>query len=149
LWGFPQIAAPPRTGDPTSAAPETLRNEMLWSDGLRLLQGTLVDITCNVGTSGQRTFKVGGVEGVGTFFNVSQCQGEPETAGWFVGVSQYGRSYLFYAYIEPITAYNDARAALQAILDSVKFLPTAATKTPGTLLPTTTPLVTPTATPAG
>jgi hypothetical protein len=105
-------------------------------DGLRLLQGTVVDITCNVGTAGVRNFAVGGVQGVGTYFNINQCQDEPDTAGWFVGVNPFGRSYLFYIYIEPITTYNDARGDMQKLLDSVVFqqstqvTPTA-TATPG------------------
>ena len=132
LWGFPGIAPPPTPvplpGTPTAAPggiPGDLVAQMLWTDGLRLLQGTVVDITCNVGTAGQRVFSLGEIEGIGTYFNINQCQGEPDTAGWFVGVSQHGRNYLFYAFIEPIEAYNDARAELQAILDTVVFEPPA------------------------
>ncbi|MBE2193711.1 MAG: hypothetical protein IAE83_06010 [Anaerolinea sp.] len=135
MWGFPSIAPPIAAGTETTVTPGSvpvdLVSQMLWADGLRLLQGTLVDITCNVGTSGQRPLKVGGVDGVGTFFNVSGCQDEPETAGWFVGVSPYGRNLLFYAYIEPITAYNEARNTLQGILDGVVFTsPPTATPAP-------------------
>lgn len=134
LWGFPSLASPRITPDPNAtpgADPFTL--QMLYADGLRLLQGTVLDITCNVGTAGERSFTVGGVTGSGTFFNVSQCQGEPDTAGWFVGVSQYGRNYLFYAYIDPIEAYNDARGELQRILDTITFdVPTPTPTVTGT-----------------
>jgi hypothetical protein len=145
LWGFPSIAPPPSLSELMGATaavetstpgPETvlddLSRSMLWTDGLRLLQGTVVDITCNVGTSGQRDFAVGGRPAVGTYFNITGCQGEPDTAGWFAGVTSDVGNVLYYAYVEPIEAYNDARGDLQTVLDSVRF----------TVLPT------PTATPA-
>lgn len=137
LWGFPGIA--PLKVQATAnltATPgglDEFTRQMLWTDGLRLLQGTVLDITCNVGTAGQQDFSIGGRPAVGTFFNVSQCQGEPDTAGWFAGVRQYDRSFLFYAFIEPIEAYNDARREVQAVLDGVTFTPPAtptATATP-------------------
>jgi hypothetical protein len=124
MWGFPSIA-PPITGNatPVAGAANPLTTQMLWTDGLRLLQGTLVDITCNVGTAGQKEFTLGALKGVGTYFNINNCQGEPDTAGWFVGVEVEGRRYLVYAYIEPVEAYNDGRALLQTILDSIRFVP--------------------------
>jgi len=135
LWGFPSIAPPPTlpplAGTPT-APPDPLGDfisRALYSDGLRLLQGAVIDITCNVGTTGQTPLSVAGMAGVGTYFSVTQCQGEPDTAGWFVGVRVNNRSYLFYIYVEPVEAYNAARPQLQEILDSVRFLtptPTAA-----------------------
>jgi hypothetical protein len=142
LWGFPSIAPPPTDvplpGTPTAASDASgmdLISQMLWTDGLRLLQGTVVDITCNVGTAGVRNFTVGGVQGVGTYFNINQCQNEPDTAGWFAGVNPYGRSYLFYIYMEPITTYNDARGDMQKLLDTVVFQQ----PTPITVTPTATP----------
>ncbi|MCC7210120.1 MAG: hypothetical protein IT323_22645 [Anaerolineae bacterium] len=144
LWGFPSIAPPPSLSDlmgaNASATPETptpgpeaalddLSRSMLWTDGLRLLQGTVVDITCNVGTSGQQPFSVGGQPAVGTYFNITGCQGEPDTAGWFAGVKSGTGNVLFYAYVEPIEAYNDARGDLQAVLDSIRFA-VVATPTP-------------------
>jgi hypothetical protein len=141
LWGFPNLAPPPRAINPNATAAPTLKpgdlddftRQMLWTDGLRMLQGTVLDITCNVGTTDQQAFTVGGKPGIGTFFNVSQCQGEVDTAGWFVGTQQFGRSYLFYVYAEPVEAYNESRATLQQILDSVVFEP------PPTPSPTVTP----------
>lgn len=134
LWGFPSIAPPPSlsellgatasAGTPTPGPGgllDDLTRSMLWTDGLRLLQGTVVDITCNVGTSGQRDFTVGGQPAVGTYFNITGCQGEPDTAGWFAGVKSDAGNVLFYAYAEPIEAYNDARGDLQTVLDSVRF----------------------------
>lgn len=139
MWGFPSIAPPP-TLAPLEGTPTRepipfgdMVSQMLWSDGLRLLQGTLVDVSCNVGTTGQGVFQVGGVDGIGTFFNVAQCQGEPDTAGWFVGVRAHDRTYLFYTFIEPVEAYNAGRPQMQAILDSVEFL-----------IPTITPAPSPT-----
>ena len=126
LWGFPSIGSPnvgttPGSGASATPGPNPIVMQMLYADGLRMLQGTVLDITCNVGTSDQRAFTVGGVSGTGTYFNVSQCQGEADTAGWFVGVNDHGRSFLFYMYVEPIEAYNDARGDLQRILDTVTF----------------------------
>ncbi|GAB4551624.1 MAG: hypothetical protein OHK0023_18770 [Anaerolineae bacterium] len=136
MWGFPSIAPPP-TMAPLEGTPTReplpfgdMVSQMLWSDGLRLLQGTLVDVSCNVGTTGQGVFQVGGVDGIGTFFNVAQCQGEPDTAGWFVGVRAHDRTYLFYAFIEPVEAYNAGRPQMQAILDSIEFLVPTMTPAP-------------------
>ncbi len=135
LWGFPSIAPPPTipplAGTPT-APPDPLGDfvsRALYSDGLRLLQGAVIDITCNVGTTGQTPLNVAGMAGVGTYYSVTQCQGEPDTAGWFVGARFNNRNFLFYVYVEPVEAYNAARAQLQEILDSVRFsvpTPTAA-----------------------
>jgi hypothetical protein len=136
LWGFPSIAppatlsaetiitatTPAQTATPGSEGVlDDFARSMLWTDGLRLLQGTVVDITCNVGTSGESDFTVGGRPAVGTYFNITGCQGEPDTAGWFAGVTSEGGNLLFYAYVEPIEAYNDARGDLQTVLDSVRY----------------------------
>ncbi len=146
LWAYPSTVAPPTiaplpgTPTPIPGSGGDILSQMLWTDGLRLLQGAILDITCNVGTTGQRAFSVGPVQGVGTFFNVTGCQGEPETAGWFVGVNQYGRNYLFYAYVEPVESYNDARGDLQKILDTVQFVaPATGTPAPATPGPSSTP----------
>jgi hypothetical protein len=135
LWGFPSIAPPPTVppllGTPTEP-PDPLDDfvsRALYSDGLRLLQGAVIDISCNVGTTGRTALSVAGMTSVGTYFSATQCQGEPDTAGWFVGARFNNRNYLFYVYVEPVEAYNAARAQLQEILDSVRFLtptPTAA-----------------------
>lgn len=127
LWGFPSLAPPP-TFPPAPGTPTAIPqpggdfvSRMLWADGLRLLQGTVLDITCNVGTAGEQAFTIGGIPAVGTYFNVTGCQGEPDTAGWFAGVNQYGRNFLFYAYIEPIESYNSARPDMQRLLDTIRF----------------------------
>jgi hypothetical protein len=135
LWGFPSIAPPPTIppllGTPTEP-PDLLGDfvsRALYADGLRLLQGAVIDITCNVGTTGRTPLSVAGMASIGTYFSATQCQGEPDTAGWFVGARFNDRNYLFYVYVEPVEAYNAARAQLQEILDSVRFIvptPTAA-----------------------
>jgi hypothetical protein len=149
LWGFPSLGPPPTLANPDTVLTQTVDPnapgvdaQLLWADGLRLLQGSVVGITCNVGQYGQRTFTIGGKPGVGAYFQVVQCQGEPDTAGWFVGMRQNGRSLLFYMFVDPITAYNDARKDLQAILDTVVFAPPAAGATPGST-PAASPTVTP------
>jgi hypothetical protein len=129
LWGFPSLGPPPTMAglqSPLTQIPGTpgpdLRQQMLWADGSRLLQGTIVDITCNVGNSGQRTdFSIGGQPAVGQYFSSSQCQGEPDTIGWFAGVHRFGGNFLFYMFVEPVEAYNVGRADLQMVLDTVVF----------------------------
>ncbi len=125
LWGFPSLAPPPTKANPLSLTEQpgtpagNLQTQMLWADGIRLLQGTVVDVTCNVGNYGQREFTVGGQPAVGEYFAASQCQGEPDTAGWFAGLNQFGGNYLFYVTIEPVEAYNNGRNEVQKVLDSV------------------------------
>jgi hypothetical protein len=129
LWGFPSLGPPPTLQglqSPLTQIPGTpgqdLRQQMLWADGNRLLQGTIVDITCNVGSSGQRVdFSIGGQPAVGQYFSSSQCQGEPDTIGWFAGVHRFGGNFLFYMFVEPVEAYNVGRADLQVVLDTVVF----------------------------
>jgi hypothetical protein len=128
LWGFPSIMAPPTRSSllvTQASTPGTveasLQAQALWGDGLRLLQGTVVDITCNMGHYGQRAFTVGGLPAVGEVFAASQCEGEPDTAGWFAGLNQFGGNFLFYVYFDPAPAYNSGRAEVQRILDTVTF----------------------------
>jgi hypothetical protein len=134
LWGFPSLAPPPTlsgaqllTNAPGTPAPD-LQAQAIWADGLRLLQGTVLDLTCNVGHFGQRTLTIGGQQAIGEYFAASQCQGEPDTAGWFAGLRQGGGNFLFYAYIDPVQAYNQGRPEVQQILDTVVFRTTSATR---------------------
>ncbi|MCC7446526.1 MAG: hypothetical protein IT324_03870 [Anaerolineae bacterium] len=134
LWGFPSLAPPPTlsgaqllTNAPGTPAPD-LQAQAIWADGLRLLQGTVLDLTCNVGHFGQRTLTIGGQQAIGEYFAASQCQGEPDTAGWFAGLKQGGGTFLFYAYIDPVQAYNQGRPEVQQILDTVAFHTPSATR---------------------
>lgn len=156
LWNFGstfQFTPKPGRGTPTATAtPTTVGTpgldpvmQSLWLDGLRLLQGTVFDISCNPGHYGVRQdFKVGGLAAIGENFTVSQCQDGPDTVGWFAGVhTPYGNRLLFYVYVDPFQTYNDVHGDLQKILDSVVFQP------PPTPIPTlpVTPTNTPTRTP--
>ena len=117
LWGFPSISPRPEPD--------------LWADGLRFLRGALLDVSCVVGTDVSRTFRVGGHDdAVGTFFTAEGCRGEPDTAGWFAGISEQGGHYMFFTYAEPLAGIDVARADLQAILDSIVWHPIP-TWTPG------------------
>lgn len=108
LWNFPSLSA--------STEPD------LWADGLRFLRGALLDVSCNVGTDQRRTFSVGNRDdAVGTFFQAIGCRGEPDTAGWFAGLHEQGGNYVFFAYVEPLEAFNPSIPTLQGILDSVAF----------------------------
>src|SRR5258708_28479180 len=102
-WGCPSIGAPPSLAVPLptaslapGATPIDQQTQFLWSDGIRLLQGTIVDISCNVGRYDQQFFKIGGKDAVGAYFNASQCADIPDTVGWFAGLNQYGGNFLFY-----------------------------------------------------
>ena len=83
-----------------------------------------MDITCNIGHYGIRTdFRVGGLPAIGETFTASQCANEPDTVGWFAGFSQYDQEYLVYVLIEPAAEFNNVTPAVQAILDSMTFVP--------------------------
>lgn len=138
LWGFPSLAPPPTriligSPTPTPGTPgPSFQMQAIWADGLRLLQGAVVDATCNVGNYGQTFFSVGGQPAIGETFAASQCQGEPDVVGWYAGLYQFNLNILFYALVEPITVFNDARADLQKMLDSVIFLPPRVATAPAT-----------------
>ncbi len=105
-----------------------------------MLQGTVMDITCNVGHYDEQHFSIGGKQAVGAYYNTSQCPDTPDTAGWFAGINQFGMNYVFYVYIDPIDSYNEGRPDIQKILDSVQFMPLPTnTPTPNGPPPTNTP----------
>ncbi len=96
----------------------------LWSDGVQLLRGSLVGKSCNLGLYDQQQFTVGALDGIGAYYQAADCGGdEKDTAGWFVVVQVLGGSFAFYTAFEPWTMREDYQADMQAILDSVTFLP--------------------------
>lgn len=109
-WGFPNVV-------------DFDGEYNLWADGVQLLRGSLVGQSCNLGLDKQRTFKVGGLEGVGTYYAAVSCADEEDTTGWFAVLRVYEGSFAFFTAVEPFDALLAGRAALQAILDSVEFLP--------------------------
>ncbi len=128
LWGFPSVGAPPTAIPPGPTAtiapgvtPLDYQSQLIWTASLQLLTGTVFDITCNTAQYGQRTFMVGGLSAVGTYFNASQCPSTPDTIGWFAALNQFGGNYMFVMYVDPSSSYNDSRGDLQAILDTVVF----------------------------
>jgi hypothetical protein len=110
-WGFP------------NAVDWVTGEYNLWADGVQILRGSLVGDTCNLGVYDQETFMVGGLEGVGAYYQAADCQGEDDTAGWFTTVRVNNGTFAFYVAVEPWDARTAQRDRLQAILDSVKFLP--------------------------
>ncbi len=109
-WGFPNVAA--------------LDGEYnLWADGVQLLRGSLIGESCTLGLYEQKLFSIGGLEAVGASYQTSDCVDETDTAGWFGVVRVYDGSFAFFTAVEPLHAIVDQRDALQAILDSVEFLP--------------------------
>jgi len=141
LWNFPSVMPANPAASPLPAA--QFNQQMLLSDGIRLLRGTVIDISCIVGNYGQTSFKVGGQDAIGQHFQVTGCQdGTPELAGWYAGLRLNGRSLLFYSYVDPVSAYNNGQADLQKVLDSVDFNSApviSATPAPATATPSTTP----------
>lgn len=95
----------------------------LWADGVQILRGSLVGQDCNLGVYDQQVFTVGDQEGVGASYQSSNCTEEADTAGWFAALRVNGGSFAFFTAVEPWDALADYRPALQAILDSVEFLP--------------------------
>lgn len=71
----------------------------------------------------QKTYRVGGHEAIGTLFSAVDCEGEPDTAGYFAALQVDGGNYAFFFAVEPPGAFADQFPALQAVLDSVRFEP--------------------------
>ena len=110
-WGFPNTV-------------DWVTNEYnLWADGVQILRGSLIGDTCNLGVYDQQTLMVGGLEGVGAYYQAADCDEENDTAGWFTTVRVNNGTFAFYVAVEPWTARTAQRDTLQAILDSVVFLP--------------------------
>ncbi|NDJ77778.1 MAG: hypothetical protein GYB65_16125 [Chloroflexi bacterium] len=112
FWGFPNIL--------------TVTGEYnFWADGVHILRSVFVDPTCNLGVYDRQTLFVGRRAAVGSFFQAVDCEEEPDTAGWFVVVhlEEEGSTFAFFTAVEPPGALPDQVAFLQAILDSVEFLP--------------------------
>lgn len=110
FWGYASLSA---TGTPDP-----------WADGLRFLRGALFDSSCNIGVdvNGRRNFTLGRrSDAVGTYFSAVGCHGEPDTAGWFAGLTEQGGNYIFFVYVDPIDGYEPSIPVLQAILDSVSW----------------------------
>lgn len=115
LWGFPNLVI----GNPVGGVIQP----DLWLDGTRLLRLAIVEQGCNVGTDLRRVYRVGTLEAIGTQFAAVDCPELPNTRGWFAGVRQFNANFIFYVFTEPIEAMDTAEDELQAILDSVVFLP--------------------------
>lgn len=152
LWNYPSISPMPTAMAP-GAVIETPTpggldpvQQALWADGLRLLQGTVVDITCNIGHYGQRRdLTVGKLPAIGESFTASQCADEPDAVGWFAGIRQFDVDYLFFVYIEPAEQFNDLKTDIQIILDTAVFSPLARPTLAVSLTPNGTPNGTPSA----
>ncbi len=118
LWGYDSLVP----YDPEMTE-EEYYTRAAWLDGLRMLQFVVFDARCNIGTSPQRDYSVGGFPAVGTTFNAVDCPFEqPDTRGWFAALSAGNLNFSFVAYADPIQpAGSIVEFELQAILDSVVF----------------------------
>ncbi len=150
LWNFPSIT--PISGGTAPKTSEELRRQMVLSDGFRLLRGTVVDATCEVGVYPD-AFNVAGTAVTGQRFQTANCQdGSPDNAGWYVGLFPGDRELLIYTYVEPVSAYNNGRGDLQRILDTITLsaaqsVSTATTPLPAATIATSAPKMVPTTTP--
>ncbi len=109
FWGFPNIIVDGEYN--------------LYADGVQLLRGSFVDSSCNLGVYNQNTFYVGGQEATGAYYTADGCEGETDTAGWFVSLRVYDGSYAFFTAVEPLSELPNQLTNLQAILDTVQFVP--------------------------
>jgi len=142
VWGFPNLIP--------SLTENGIAEPNLWADGLRLLRLAVIEQGCNIGTDLRRDYSIGGLASVGTSFAAVGCPELADTRGWFAGLQQFARgwfaglqqfglNFVFYTYVEPISAMDaSAPDELQRILDTVRFVvpPTA---TPTLLTPTPAP----------
>lgn len=119
LWGFPNLIGGEVLGGEAAID--------LFFDGLRLLRLAVIETGCNIGTDERREYSIGGLAATGTQFAAVDCPALPDTRGWFAGLQQGGINYIFYAFTEPIDAFDAAAPELQAVLDTVRFLTPAAT----------------------
>ena len=111
FWGFPNVTGPSGKID-------------LWTDALQILRGSLVDQSCNLGIDLEpKTYTVGEHDAVGSLFSAVDCEGEPDTAGYFAALQVAGGNFAFYFAVEPPGAFADQFPALQAVLESVRFDP--------------------------
>lgn len=118
LWGYDSIVP----FDDTLTR-EDYQTRAAWLNGLRMLQFVVFDEACNIGTSPRRTYSVGGLDAIGTTFNVIDCPYEmPDTRGWFAALNVGGLNFSFFVYADPIQAVNsDFESDLQQILDHIEF----------------------------
>ncbi len=119
LWAFPNLS-----GSVNPMQPEAGQVD-LFADGLRLLRLAVLEQNCNIGTDLQRQYTVGGLPATGTSFSAVTCPETSDTRGWFAGLPVNDLNFLFYVYTDPITAMDESRTGLQAILDSIRFLSAA------------------------
>lgn len=154
MWNFPTIVPISPLAVPTNV--KDIQDQSSFSDGYRMLRGSILDSSCAVNIYGRNYFKIGGREGLGQIYQTSGClDNRPDLIGWYAGVWEGGKQYMFYAYVEPPQAYNNGQADLQSILNSVKFQNAPANPTPNmtpvivsTSARTATPLLAATPAPA-
>lgn len=118
LWGYDSLVP----YDPEMTE-EEYYTRASWLDGLRMLQFVVFDARCNIGTSPQRDYEVGGFAAIGTTFSAVDCPFEqPDTRGWFAALSAGNLNFSFVAYADPIQpAGSVVEFELQEILDTVVF----------------------------
>lgn len=115
LWGYPSIF-------PLSLAEVNPTIEgRFWADGLRLLYLAVLEPDCQVSLDVERTFKVGGLDAVGTYFAAFECPETPDTRGWFAVLQHEDVNFAFYTYADPMDILNGpALNELQAMLDRLR-----------------------------
>lgn len=132
LWGFANII-PPLGSNPFDQASLTSSTD-IYSEGILLFRQAVTEPDCQrIGTDVVREYTVGGRLAYGTEITILDCPTTPDARGWFAGLQAEGMNFVFYNYVEPLEAVDGARAELQAILDTITFVPivsVTATNTP-------------------
>lgn len=114
IWGFPNIASP--SGQLN-----------LYGDGVQLLRGMLFDsLTCNLGLGTEpgappAQFIIGEQTAIGAIYSAVDCEGTPDTSGFFTVIQQNGQNFAFFAGVEPATRAIDGIKQIEAILKTVRF----------------------------
>lgn len=140
LWDFSMVRQRPTTvpfpGTPTVTLPATPGSDpevqARQINALRLLQGTVTHVSCNVGHYGIRNdLSVGALPAVSEVFTASQCTGEPDTVGWYSALKPFDKEFVIYVLIEPASAFNDYAGAMKQLVDTIQFVsPAQQTLTP-------------------
>lgn len=113
VWGFPGIMPP-------------FSQEVdLWPDAILYLRQLLFN-TCNINANpeGRTTYLLDELEAIGSTFQAVDCGGGlSDMAGRFMAVSVEDINYSFYFGVEPANAVSEGLLYMQALINSVDFLP--------------------------
>lgn len=117
LWRFPPLL-------PSSEELSLWPNAVLYLRSL-LFSDCTHGIYESPNPAARERFPIGGIEAEGAWFSVVNClDGSPDVRGWFVTLQAEGENYAFYMTVEPVEGSDRALTELQAITQSIRFIPT-------------------------